>query len=378
MLSFLLQLKPWISIQAIRLRQHSQMMKSQRCIKDGKYQQAIGMAIEYQRLDNVAEAIVRSDNVDATLAYCTSHFLKKAFFPPKFHSNVKRQLANDASLPMHSKANQRLQQISYPVQQMSDLFLLFPMDYSSAATEVEDDEHGEEEYFKREDPNVNSPFTKELVKTFNIDRYPVRMQYDGAINLMGDFMVKSAMGKFFDAFRKILQEQKLDAYFRDNCFGKFLDLPKDNNAHFQMKMVYDLLKHFSTLAGLPWHLVDEVYIPINCGDEFHRVLAVVILKERHIRVYDSIWGRRCSASLSEKQKMAKILPIYLDMSGFFDQKYLSDGFQVPNNGLDVGLLCKRYVALLWKYGEAKAQKSYASDIKPDFIAPNEEQLVHIE
>ncbi|PHU29781.1 26S proteasome non-ATPase regulatory subunit 1 -like protein A [Capsicum chinense] len=212
-----------------------------KCIKDGKYQQAIGMAIEYQRLDNVAEVIVRSDNVDATLAYCTPHFLKKTFFPPKFHSNVR-------------------------------------------------------------------------------------------------------------------------------------------------------------------------------SDEFHRVLAVIILKERHIRVYDSIWGRRYSASLSEKQKMAKILPIYLDMSGFFDQKvrtdwstteayldkiaryklsiffkykdcglfvtayvkYLSDGFQVPNNGLDVGLLRKTYAALLWKYGEAKAQKSYASDIKSDFIAPNEEQLVHIE
>ncbi|CAN4120771.1 unnamed protein product [Withania somnifera] len=43
-----------------------------KCIKDGKYQQAIGMAIECRRLDKVAEAIVRSDNVDATLAYCSN------------------------------------------------------------------------------------------------------------------------------------------------------------------------------------------------------------------------------------------------------------------------------------------------------------------
>ncbi|KAF3628184.1 putative LRR repeats and ubiquitin-like domain-containing protein-like [Capsicum annuum] len=48
---------------------------------------------------------------------------------------------------------------------------------------AEYDEHEEEEYFKREDQNANSPSTEELVKTFNIDRYPVRMQCDGAIYL---------------------------------------------------------------------------------------------------------------------------------------------------------------------------------------------------
>ena len=58
------------------------------------------------------------------------------------------------------------------------------------------------------------------------------MQCDGATDLMGDFMVKSAMGKYFDAFKKILREQKLDAYFRNSCFGKYLDLPEDNNARF--------------------------------------------------------------------------------------------------------------------------------------------------
>ncbi|PHT48053.1 hypothetical protein CQW23_12261 [Capsicum baccatum] len=65
-------------------------------------------------------------------------------------------------------------------------------------------------------------------------------------------------------------------------------------------------------------------------------------------------------------------------------KYLSDGLQVPNDGLDFGLLHKRCVTLLWKYREAKGQKQYASDIKdprqskPNSIAPDKEQLVHIE
>ncbi|PHU00809.1 hypothetical protein BC332_30596 [Capsicum chinense] len=59
-------------------------------------------------------------------------------------------------------------------------------------------------------------------------------------------------------------------------------------------------------------------------------------------------------------------------------EYLSDGLQVPNDGLDAILLRKIYVALLWKYGEMTAQKSYTNDIKDpqrpklNFIAPDEE------
>ncbi|PHT94543.1 hypothetical protein T459_02425 [Capsicum annuum] len=162
------------------------------------------------------------------------------------------------------------------------------------------------------------------------------------------------------------------------------------------EFLINIIKGFSIPAGLPWHLVDEVYIPINYGDEFHWVLAVIVLKKRHIRVYDSISRRRRSRPSSEIQKLAKILPTYFDISGFLNQKvhtdwstieayqdkmgnpfyvqyvkgiaqqtigslncgpfvtayaeYLSDGLQVPNDGLDVGLLHKRYTVLLWKYG----------------------------
>ncbi|KAK6122822.1 hypothetical protein DH2020_043436 [Rehmannia glutinosa] len=41
-----------------------------KCITDGKYQQAIGMAIECRRLDKLEEAVVQSDNVHATINYC--------------------------------------------------------------------------------------------------------------------------------------------------------------------------------------------------------------------------------------------------------------------------------------------------------------------
>ncbi|PHU19778.1 hypothetical protein BC332_10929 [Capsicum chinense] len=112
---------------------------------------------------------------------------------------------------------------------------------------------------------------------------------------------------------------------------------------------------------------------------------------------------------SKTQNLAKILPTYLDVSGFLDQKvctdwlmieeyrhkmgnsfdikyakginqqpissldcdhfvatyaeYLRNGLEVPNDGLGTRLLCKIYVAFLWNYGEAKSQKLYANDIK---------------
>ncbi|PHU14184.1 hypothetical protein BC332_15389 [Capsicum chinense] len=203
--------------------------------------------------------------------------------------------------------------------------------YSSITTGAKDNEHGEEKSFKRDDPNINSPSIEELVKTFSIDRYPIRIQCDGATYLTGDLVVKKS------------------------CFGKYFDLSKDNNAHFQKKMVYDLLKRrfmyenkdqmdeVDVTATAEEHnmtvdnpstaskdeekvepLVDEVYIPINCGNEFHWVLAIIILKERRIQVDDSMSRKRYSRPLSEIQNLAKILPTYLNMSGFLDQKVHTD------------------------------------------------------
>ena len=100
---------------------------------------------------------------------------------------------------------------SSPSKGTSEAARLHPLLYELALqalsqSGVEYDEHGEEECFKRDDANANNPFTEELVKTFIIDSYPMRMQCDGATNLTSDFMVKSAMEKSFNAFRKILRE----------------------------------------------------------------------------------------------------------------------------------------------------------------------------
>ncbi|PHT34180.1 hypothetical protein CQW23_25980 [Capsicum baccatum] len=98
---------------------------------------------------------------------------------------------------------------SSPSKETSEIARLHPPLYqfslqALSQSGAEYDEHGEDKYFKRDDPNANCPYTQELVKTFNIDHYPMRMQCDSAIDLMSDFMVKSSMEKSFGAFRKIL------------------------------------------------------------------------------------------------------------------------------------------------------------------------------
>ncbi|PHT74375.1 hypothetical protein T459_21652 [Capsicum annuum] len=161
-----------------------------------------------------------------------------------------------------------------------------------------------------------------------------------------------------------LQTQEQYRYTIDNCLYKvYINNAYDKYCQQQPEVsrneecLIKIIEGFNIPAGLPWHLIDEVYIPINCREEFHWVLAVVVLKERRIRVDDSMSRRRSSGPSSVIQKLAKILPTYLDMSFFWTKRncglfvaayaeYLSDRLQVPNDVLDVGLLLQRYAAIL--------------------------------
>ncbi|PHT31966.1 hypothetical protein CQW23_28303 [Capsicum baccatum] len=128
-----------------------------------------------------------------------------------------------------------------------------------------------------------------------------------------------------------LQIQEQYRYIPGNCLYKvYINNAYDRYCQQQPEVsrneecLINIIKGVSIPSSLSWHLVDEVYIPINYGNEFHWVLAFVVLKERRIRVYDSMLRRRCSKPLSAIQKLDKILPTYLDMSGFLDQKVRID------------------------------------------------------
>ncbi|KAH0634353.1 hypothetical protein KY284_037139 [Solanum tuberosum] len=181
------------------------------------------------------------------------------------------------------------------------------------------------------------------------------------------------------------------------------------NAFTQGNSICSYINGFGTPAGIPWDQVDEVYIPVNCKEEFHWVLAVVQLKDRCIRVYDShVAAGHNSLIKAEIAKIAFLLPSYLTLSGFFDKservdwlnleayngktvqdafeiifqsnivqqssgsmdcglysaayaEYLTDGQSIPLANFDANLHRSRYSALLWNYGNQKASSGLVSD-----------------
>ncbi|KAM3380729.1 hypothetical protein P3S68_006302 [Capsicum galapagoense] len=65
----------------------------------------------------------------------------------------------------------------------------------------------------------------------------------------------------------------------------------DEVADMEMTLI-NTIKGFSPRAGHPWHLVDEVFVSINCDGAFCWILTVIALKNRCIRVYDSMASHR--------------------------------------------------------------------------------------
>ncbi|PHT44182.1 hypothetical protein CQW23_18207 [Capsicum baccatum] len=146
--------------------------------------------------------------------------------------------------------------------------------------------------------------------------------------------------------------------------------------------IANIIHGFCMPDGLPWYMVDEVYVPINCGKEFHWVLTVIVLKERLIRVYDSLSSKRKKEPPIEIQKLAIMLPTYLSENGFYDKtertdwpsleadcgifvcvyaEILNEGLQVHSCGFDAASQRARYASLLWHYGVKKTNEGYTSD-----------------
>ncbi|PHT32050.1 hypothetical protein CQW23_28387 [Capsicum baccatum] len=157
--------------------------------------------------------------------------------------------------------------------------------------------------------------------------------------------------------------------------------------------IANIIHGFYMPTGLPWYMVDEVYVPINRGKEFYWVLTVIVLKERLICVYESLSSKRKKERHIEIQKLTVMLPTYLLDNGFYDKtertnwpsldvykrkiaqqtgldcglfvcayaEILSEGLQVHSCGFDATSQRARYASLLWHYGQEKANEGYTSD-----------------
>ncbi|PHT86295.1 hypothetical protein T459_08401 [Capsicum annuum] len=162
---------------------------------------------------------------------------------------------------------------------------------------------------------------------------------------------------------------------------------------------------------MPWHTVEDIYIPINIKEKHHWVLAVLSFSERCILLYDSYESYdHHSIVLTEIEKLAEIILLCLQACNFFyDKKGInlqnhprykdkdsSDMFDIlfeknlpqrPSGSLDYGLYMvtyteclsyghnilsnefdpnaphTRYVALLWAYETRKQEANVHSDVE---------------
>ncbi|PHT32380.1 hypothetical protein CQW23_28717 [Capsicum baccatum] len=256
-----------------------------------------------------------------------------------------------------------LQQITYLVQQISDLFLWFSTDYSSVAMDrlyvvsdkipgAEDNEHGEVEAFKRDDPNANIPSAEELVKTFSIDHYTAK--HDGVIN----------------GINALTPSVKEMTFKRGVILSKRISYP---DTPLEIKAAKKRRKNTSKASSIIKKNKITMPLSLSCTDvqyaratgEQHELKKVDVTVEATVEEHNMTVDNPLTASKEEKKDCSPFVAA--------NAEYLSDGLQLPNNGIDAELLCKRYVALLCKYGEVKAQKSYATDVKdprrpkPNFV-----------
>ncbi|PHT43087.1 hypothetical protein CQW23_17112 [Capsicum baccatum] len=72
---------------------------------------------------------------------------------------------------------------------------------------------------------------------------------------------------------------------------------------------------------VPWHTVEDIYIPVNIKEKHHWVLAVLSFSERCIFLYDSYESSgNYTPVLAEIEKLAEIIPLYLQACDFYDKK----------------------------------------------------------
>ncbi|PHT48559.1 hypothetical protein CQW23_12767 [Capsicum baccatum] len=148
-----------------------------------------------------------------------------------------------------------------------------------------------------------------------------------------------------DCFFKVFIDKAYVNYYEADV-GKNLatqdaSAKTDEVADMEMSLI-NTINGLSPRVGQPWHLVNEVLVPINYDGAFHWVLAVIALKDRCIYVYDSM-------ASSWKRLQTTVYA-----------KYLSEGLGIPPLGMDAQYHRLRYASLC-KYGFEKAEHGYFSE-----------------
>ncbi|KAF3634682.1 hypothetical protein FXO38_25020 [Capsicum annuum] len=83
----------------------------------------------------------------------------------------------------------------------------------------------------------------------------------------------------------------------------------------------EYINEFRMHAAVPWHTVEDIYIPVNIKEKHHWVLAVLSFSKRFIFLYDSYEpSGHYPAVFTEIEKLAEIIPLCLQSFDFYDKK----------------------------------------------------------
>ncbi|PHU16053.1 hypothetical protein BC332_17258 [Capsicum chinense] len=83
----------------------------------------------------------------------------------------------------------------------------------------------------------------------------------------------------------------------------------------------EYINGFRMHAAVPWHIVEDIYIPVNIKEKRHWALLILSFSERCIFLYDSYESfGHYSVVLDVIKKLAAIIPLYLEYCDFYVKK----------------------------------------------------------
>ncbi|PHU18744.1 hypothetical protein BC332_14439 [Capsicum chinense] len=131
--------------------------------------------------------------------------------------------------------------------------------------------------------------------------------------------------------------------------------------------IANIIHGFYMSAGLPWYMVDEVYVPINCGkmkkEPPIEIQKLAVMLPTCQTMAFMIRPSELTGHHLKHTKGRLLSKLDLDC-GIFVCAYaeiLSEGLQVHLCGFDAASQRARYASLLWHYGVEKANEGYMSD-----------------
>ncbi|PHU03379.1 hypothetical protein BC332_28630 [Capsicum chinense] len=174
--------------------------------------------------------------------------------------------------------------------------------------------------------------------------------------------------------------------------------------------INEYISGFRMHVAVPWHTVEDIYIPVNIKEKHHWVLAVLSFSKRCIFLYDLYESSgHYPVVLYQIKKLAEIIPLCLqacdlynkkgiglqnhprykdkDYSDLFDVIFKENLPQQPIGSLDCGVfmvtymeclsfghkvfatefdpnaLHTRYAALLWDYEIRKQEENARGDVE---------------